>query len=309
MGEVSNALDRLQRAKAERDKGFVPFRRNPYLRTPIAHGRRAAREQVRPASSWPSPATPGHPHLQPIAGKRPAADPDFFSANAPHIAVPRKKEEFWAPRSVALENGAPDAENFRHLAVKVANALAERRANTLLVTSALYGEGKTTIACNLALALASLAAGKPIALVDFDFRKPDLANVMGVSVGSGVETVLHNDAPLRSRRIRTDFHSLDLFLTGKPQQNVHTLFSGPVVAAVIAQLSAKYALTIIDAPPVIPVPDAALLMNHVEASLSITKRGHTRRSAFEEALSLLPEEKNIGTFFNYCAPARHRTRQ
>jgi len=309
MGDVSRAMGRLAKERTEREKRAVRFRPKPHQRPPSAPIRRSAPERVRPAVGAPQPPAGGL-RTRPSAGVRtPAVAPEFFSASAPLIAIPRSKAGFWHPRCVALANSSSDAEDLRHLAVKVANALAERRTSSLLVTSPLQDEGKTTVACNLALALASLASGKPVALVELDLRKPDLANVMGVSVGRGIETVLRGAAPLRTRRIRTDYHTLDLFLAGSAQQDIHTLLSGPVISGLVAELSTQYAATIIDAPSVIPFPDAALLMNHVGASLTVVKRGHTRRAALDEALTLLPEQKNIGTFFNYCALARHRKKR
>ena len=308
MDEMRNALRRSEEEGIERERQFVPFARRTRNSVELAAERKRELRQLRPVSL--EPRTPDSPVVTPSpAAPTPECRPQdasFFTDSAPLIAIPRRKSDFWQPRCVALENGGIDAESFRHLAVRVTRELAERKVNTLLVTSPVRGEGKTTVACNLALALASLSAGKPVALVDLDLKAPDLAAVMNVNVGNGIETVLRGENSLASRRARTDHHALDLFLAGTPLPNVHDLLSSSGTAAAIDEMSTRYQTVIIDSPPVISAHDASLLMSFVGGCLPVVKRGFTRRTALEEALALLPRESSIGIFFNHCASARYR---
>ena len=300
MGEMSKALRRSMEERTEREHTFVPYARRTRGHLELAPEPRSA-PRFEPSLVHSVQTALGVP-----AQQLPAPDPSFFAASASRFAIPRKKKGLWQPRCVALPKGGIDAESFRHLAVRVTRELAERNVNTLLVTSAVRGEGKTTVACNLALALASLSAGKPVALVDLDLRTPDLAKIMDVTVTNGIETVLRGENPLRSRRARSDFHALDTYFCGTPQTNVHALLSSAATAAAIRELSTHYETVIIDSPPVISTHDAALMMSFVGACLPVVKRGVTRHAVLEEALGLLPQEKSIGVFFNRCSPARYR---
>ena len=135
------------------------------------------------AESPPKKAT-GRAAENVFKGKRtePAAESEAIAK----IEIPRHKYGFWVARAV-LVNGSAVADRFRHFALRVKQDLEERGAKSVVVTSALRGDGKTVTACNLALALASIAAGKRIALLDLDLRSPSIARAMATVPIAGVE--------------------------------------------------------------------------------------------------------------------------
>jgi receptor protein-tyrosine kinase len=111
-----------------------------------------------------------------------------------------------------------------------------------------------------------------------------------------MEAVLAGSAPLASVCARTDYPSLDVFLTGPASQNAHELVVGEPLPAVVRELSAAYHVVVFDSSPVLPVPDAALIAAHVECCVPVVRAGQTRRACVEAALALLPGDRVAGFF-------------
>jgi Mrp family chromosome partitioning ATPase len=216
----------------------------------------------------------------------------------------RVKYGFWQARAVLLGHSAA-AERFRHFALRVQHELERIRTGSVLVTSAVPGEGKTIAACNLALALATMAGERRIALVDLDLRRPSVCRALGGHPRVGFEDVISNRAPLDSACMRTDQPSLDVFPVVEPVPQAHELLGSPLVASALRELTSRYDTVVYDAPPVLPVPDVPLVMPYVGACVLVARAGETQRSAFLDMLALLPREKLIGTFLNEAAQPRH----
>ncbi len=176
----------------------------------------------------------------------------------------------------------------------------------MLVTSAVNEDGKTTVACNLALAMASMAAGRRVALVELDLRRPAISQALGVprpKPGSGFGRVLRGEAPLEEAALRTDA-GVDLFLIGRPVEKAHEILARPECGASIRALARSYDQIVFDTPPVLAVPDVSLIIPHVEACITVARAGATPLSAFRAMTDVLPSEKIIGAFVNNAHPQR-----
>jgi Mrp family chromosome partitioning ATPase len=202
-------------------------------------------------------------------------------------------------------SAGPVAEAYRHFAVSVRSRLAERGARSLVVTSALRAEGKTTTSCNLALACASIAGGGRVALVDLDLRQSAVGRVLGVAPTIGIDSVLRGAASTDAARLATDVESLDLYLPEGSVRHAHGLLSGVVLAAAVRDLERIYDIVIIDSPPSLLVPDAALILAHAGAFVAVVRTGVTRLAALRAMLKLLPRGKFLGSFLTEAAPTRH----
>ena len=187
-------------------------------------------------------------------------------------------------------------------AVKLRRVLEQRNARTVAITSAGGQEGKTVVACNLALALASISGGRRIALVDLDLRRPGIAKVMGSAPVAGMEHVLSGEASLQEARVETDLPVLDLFLAGEPQPEAHELLAGPIFATSIRELAKRYDTVICDTPPILIVPDVPLIMGQLDSCVIVGRAGSTRRAVFRAALETLPQQCVIGGFMNFARP-------
>lgn len=218
--------------------------------------------------------------------------------------IPRDKDDLWVPRAVLVEAQQPVAQRFRHLAVRVRRELQRRDPPILLVTSAGSNEGKTTTACNLALALASISPRHRVALLELDLRRPTLAHALEIKEPPGLERVFTGELRLRDVRVATEFESFDVYPVRSPTPRAHELFSSVSAASLFRELARHYSFVVCDTPPVLPVPDVALLAEHAGAWLSVVRSGVTRRAAFREMMEGLPREKLIGTFLNQAPGSR-----
>jgi len=204
---------------------------------------------------------------------------------------------------VLLQPEGPVAAQFRHLALRLTRVIESQGIRSLLITSASESEGKTTIACNLAIALASLRGEGRVALVDFDLRRPTVAKALNVEPERSIASAIEGRANLPECGLRVDGLALDLYLTGEVHPDPIRLISSSRTPDALADLRRSYALTIIDSPPVLPVPDVPLLQRHVDGTLLVVRAGSSRRGAFEETLATLDRERLAGVVLNQSGTA------
>ena len=212
------------------------------------------------------------------------------------MQISTRRDAGWPARAVWVAPGSPFAEGFRHLAQRVRTRLGEE-AQSVLVTSAMPGEGKTVTACNLALALRSLAPGERIALVDLDLRVPGVASALGIEAQSGVEEVLRGTVSIDAARVETDA-GIDVFPIGVAHAAAYELLARRELAEFIRKLEAGYRWIICDSAPLLAVTDTGLLLAQVKACLAVVRSGRTPRAVLSELAERLPNEKTLGFFLN-----------
>ncbi|BDZ54897.1 polysaccharide biosynthesis tyrosine autokinase [Agromyces marinus] len=160
---------------------------------------------------------------------------------------------------------------------------------TIVVTSPLPGDGKSTIACNLALTLA--AAGTTVVLVDGDLRRSMVAKTMGLPGGAGLSDVLAGRAALSEVLQRTAKSNNLLVLTaGSVPPNPSEVLGSERMHTLLADLT-KHATVIIDAPPLLPVTDGAVLTHQADGALVVVTLGKTTYDLLEKALDTLKKAR------------------
>lgn len=281
----------------------------------IADALRRARGGARSGEAPASGDTPPGPRVttytlpsdpRPVTPHGPRVDLSLDDSLGQETIIPRTRQNgAWIAREVLLHRGGSGAESYRQFALQVQRGLAPRDARSLLVVGPLRQEGKTTTACNLAFALASLSEERSIALVDCDLRRPAVARSLGITPSVGMETVFAGQAPLGAARIRTDLSGLDLYLVREAQRSPETFFGGPAFAAVLQVLEKRYDVVLMDTPPVLLVPDTPLMARHADAILVVARSGQTRVQSVKAMLDALPREKLIGTLLNQGQSPQH----
>ncbi len=174
---------------------------------------------------------------------------------------------------------------------------------TIVVTSPLPGDGKSTIACNLALTLA--AAGSAVVLVDGDLRRSTVATTMGLPGGAGLSDVLAGRAALAEVLQRTPKSpNLLVLAAGSVPPNPSEVLGSERMHTLIADL-AKHAIVIIDAPPLLPVTDGAVLTHQADGALVVVTLGKTTDDLLEKSLDTLRKARGraLGIVLNK-APLR-----
>ena len=174
---------------------------------------------------------------------------------------------------------------------------------TIVVTSPLPGDGKSTIACNLALTLA--AAGNTVVLVDGDLRRSMVATTMGLPGGAGLSDVLAGRAALADVLQRTPkSNNLLVLAAGSVPPNPSEVLGSERMHTLIADLT-KHATVIIDAPPLLPVTDGAVLAHQADGALVVVTLRKTTFDLLDKALDTLQKARGraLGVVLNK-APLR-----
>jgi len=156
---------------------------------------------------------------------------------------------------------------------------------SIVVTSPLPSDGKSTIACNLAITLA--AGGKPVVLVDGDLRRSTVAKTMGLPGGAGLSDVLSGRADIADVLQHSPrFDNLFVLTAGSTPPNPSEVLGSERMHRLIADL-AEHATVIIDAPPLLPVTDGAVLAHQADGALLVVSLGKTTYDLLDKALDTL----------------------
>ncbi len=271
MGEISDALRRAR----EREEGGAGDPASP---------------APRPASPSPRDAAPGS---------------DAARDSAAQVEIPAGRSGAWRSRAVLVRSSGAAAERFRQAALRLRRELGERGVRSLALTSALRGEGKTTSACNLALALADLSSDKRFVLVDLDLRRPAVAAGLSIEAEVGVERVLSGFAEPEAALLRTQVPNLDVLpaLHGSPY--AHQSLASPELPRLLEWLEARYDTIVLDTSPVLLAPDTTLTLARVDAWLLISAVGVTRQRALRELFAAIPRDRLLGALVNRTSTPRH----
>jgi succinoglycan biosynthesis transport protein ExoP len=209
------------------------------------------------------------------------------------------------PRLISPQGESPAKESYRRLRAGIAFASQSESVRSLLVTSATAGEGKSTTAANLAMAAA--LQGRRVILVDADLRDPSLDPLFGVSHQPGLSEVLCGSISTSEALQPTGVPELMLLPAGSPVSNVAELLAGPRMTELIQELSAQADLVILDTPPCLPVADAEVLGNQVDATVLVVGLGRTDKQAVRMARELLDQAhvRLVGAVLNRMKPGDH----
>lgn len=188
-----------------------------------------------------------------------------------------------------LPHDDPATEAFRALRTNITFVGAERPLQLIVISSPGPGEGKTTIATNLALTLAS--AGSRTVLVDGDLRRPTQHRAFRIVQEPGLTDVLVGDAKL-GEVIRPDLaDNLDVVPAGKIPPNPSELLGSDAMRRVLDDLRKDYEYIIMDSPPLLPVTDAVVAAASSDAAVVVLRSGETEEVAALRAFEQLDRVK------------------
>jgi non-specific protein-tyrosine kinase len=192
------------------------------------------------------------------------------------------------------------ANRVKLLRAQVLRRLQELGGNTLLVTSALAGEGKTLTATNLAVSI-SHEVNRTVCLVDADMRKPSVHSRFGLEASAGLSDYLAGRADVSDLLINpSGMPKLTLLPAGKPLANSSELLGSPRMASLVAEMKARYPqrVLIFDAPAVLAWDDALVFSGLVDAVLVVVEAERTSRRDVARTLALLGDRPVLGIVYN-----------
>jgi len=206
-------------------------------------------------------------------------------------------------RASGSEKKAPLVEAYRLLGTNLLAVCEDMPFKSILVTSAMPHEGKTTVTVNLSQALAE--RGQEVYLVESDLRRPTIAKVLEVEdVSPGLAGLLNekksiDQASLKWYILPTRQPTLSVITGGAPMINPTGLLASPSMKELLHFLSAKGGKVLLDAPPVLGMADVSVLAPMVDGVVLIVQQAHTKREQVQAALKQLQASRArvIGAIF------------
>lgn len=220
--------------------------------------------------------------------------------------VPRINIRRTQPKTALLEESDPRRayrESYRHLrSALLLSELGAARPQTILLTSAVPEEGKTTVAMNLARVLAR--SGLRVVLVDADPHGGGLHAFLGNAARPGLLEYLRAEAVLEDVIERSEIPGLDYIGAGIHREQIEGLLLRPQLANILQELRKSYDYIILDSAPVLAADEAALLVPHVQAVVLVMRPFFTRARMVRQALEMLYQRqaKHVAIIFNQARP-------
>jgi succinoglycan biosynthesis transport protein ExoP len=165
------------------------------------------------------------------------------------------------------------AEAFRQLRTNLRFVDVDNEPRKIVVTSALAGEGKSTVSSNIARLVAQ--AGTPVLLIDADLRRPMIATTFEIDGAVGLTQALAGDVEVKDVIVESGMTNLSLLPAGRIPPNPSELLGSLRMKQMIDDLAQDY-LVILDAPPLLPVTDAGLLSAFCDGALLVQASGKTQ---------------------------------
>lgn len=209
-------------------------------------------------------------------------------------------------RMITLTKGtAPIAEAYRMFRAYLDQASGERPVRSLLVVSPASGDGKSTTAANLAIAVAQTSSR--VILVDANLRQPTLHTLLKLENGRGLAQLLEpGDAtPIGEYLAPTPVENLRLLRSGGPVDDTTRLLGGPRLAEALAALKEQADLVVIDSPQLLGIVDASLLIKEADATVLVVRSGVTRAPTLRTAYDYVTRTRAslLGVVLNCAARA------
>ncbi|KRF05097.1 chromosome partitioning protein [Arthrobacter sp. Soil782] len=180
---------------------------------------------------------------------------------------------------------SPRTEAFRQIRTNLQFSHVSHASKTVLVTSSLPGEGKSTTAINLAIAMAQ--SGQSVVLIDADLRRPRVDEYLGLERNAGLTTALVGRADVRDLLQPWGEHELYVLTSGQIPPNPSELLGSKTMKKLIAGLEDTFDAVIIDAPPLLPVTDAAVLAQQVGGVVMVIGSSKVKLPDVQKSLASL----------------------
>jgi succinoglycan biosynthesis transport protein ExoP len=184
----------------------------------------------------------------------------------------------------------PISEAYRTIRNSLKFASLDKPIKSLLITSSMQGEGKSTTVVNLGISIAR--EGKKVLLVDADLRKPAIHEILEVSNSIGVTTILAGEVKLEDAIKRTEIEGLSILTSGPVLPDPAGMIESAKMGQLIKDLAQQHDIVILDSPPILVTNDSIMLARYVDSSISILESGRITRRAFSQARGFF-EQANI----------------
>ncbi len=222
--------------------------------------------------------------------------------------IPTEKRKHRGRVTTLLDPRSPASEAYRALNTNIRFLLATREtpgtgnggaAGLVMIASASPGEGKTTVATNLAVTAARV--GMRVILVDADMRDPKVAQRFGVDIPEGLSDVLSSDRPLEPHLHEVGVPNLRVLAAGSEPPNPAELLASPQAHRLWQELRAAADLVIIDTAPILQVADPLELVREIDEIILVARERRSRARTIQAAVDRIHQVggRPSGTVLNY----------
>ena len=199
--------------------------------------------------------------------------------------TPKQQEEIVRSLIIQFDPRSSISEAYRILRTNILSVDKEKPIRTLLITSALPGEGKTTVASNLAVTLAN--AGSKVLLVDSALRNPLIHRIFELNAAPGLAEILGGGLLWTEAINSTEIKNLSIITSGKLPFNPSEILTSAKMKEIIENFKSRFDIILFDSPDVIGVTDSAVLGSIVDGILLVVHNKKTQRETVMHAQSLL----------------------
>jgi capsular exopolysaccharide synthesis family protein len=212
-----------------------------------------------------------------------------FAGNGFQRGLKSRNSDAGPPKFLIERPHSPESEAMRALHANIVLA-KEQQPQVVLVASSIPGEGKTTVAVNLALALSQ---HQRTCLVDADLRRPCVAATFGMRADRGLGDVLLGSLALEDALISMPGSpQLSILPGGKASDECSYLIAGTAMESIMESLRAQFDFIVVDSPPLIPYAEGRVLSTLTDGIIFVTRSGITPAPAMARSMELLSEVKS-----------------
>ncbi len=194
---------------------------------------------------------------------------------------------------------SPYVTEFRRLLYKVFGRGQERELKSLMMTSAMLSEGKSTV-CSFMAITAAKKKGYKTLLIDADLRRPSIHRFFKMTSDPGLVEILVDGYNHKDAIQKTSIDKLDVLTSGRRCSNPTEVFDADAIGNLIEELKFYYDLIVVDCPPLLPVSDPMMLASKVDGILVVVKAGATQKEVVKRAVEILNSERDriLGVVLN-----------
>jgi capsular exopolysaccharide synthesis family protein len=238
--------------------------------------------------------------ISPLPGRLRTPDTDHVDAQPQDRETPlfRRFDFNLAEKLVVDRRILPvSREQYRRLAAILHDAQATRGLRVAMIASAVAGEGKSLTAANLALTL-SESYRRRVLLIDADLRRPALHRAFKLDAASGLADGLDPNLPQGKLIVRQVLPNLAVLPAGSPINDPMARLISERMRQLVEEASKSFDWVIIDAPPLMLLPDAHVLASMVDTAVLVVKAGATPHHLVKRATDTIGKSKIIGVVLN-----------
>jgi capsular exopolysaccharide synthesis family protein len=189
------------------------------------------------------------------------------------------------------------AESYRGLRTRLIRLQSASGFRSVVVTSAIQGDGKTVTSLNIAISLSQLPQCRTL-VVDTDLRTGGLSKLLDLPKGPGLVDVLQGERSYAKTICSTDLPNLYVMGVGSEVAAPVELLAAPALHEFIAWASECFGMIILDAPPLTGITDCELVTSVCDTALIVVRALHTERELLQAAVSHIEAKKIIGFVYN-----------